>query len=477
MRFGCHCAATKVKGTKTASPTATTRTTPRIRQRLQRIARQDNADMWSNLLLPLLLLHFVHLHATLAMATASGGLTVIEGASTTSSTTTTTTTGSSSSRSSHSTTTTTTSSSSNDNNNNNNSGSNNSGSNNSRSTTHTTHTTATGSVNIHMALATAPVVPASSQRKRHRKRNSSWYDYRNYNENTTAPEWINPCGGSYHTPSATERNRAQRPKQIFNQLKRAAGTEYHELNSTEDHSGIDIRDMHMWSLHKYNYKFLPKLKPNSTIALKRWYRNMQTYVASFAYLRRVQINWDRQYLKRESNVAKELKKLLLSSRSMLCELETAVNRTYPPLAPGRAGAAAAKQRRQKHVSRHDMNKRLKLRSKTRTGAWALAAVAAAAAAETTTETAAAAAAAAAIGEADAMDMRFVKHHYYEFLRTMWQLMRRHSKREREQQKPLEQRQRQRPHHHHHHHHQHHQQQHQQQQQQQQQKRQQQQQLQ
>ncbi|EDW65293.1 uncharacterized protein upd1 isoform X2 [Drosophila virilis] len=346
--------------------------------------------MWSTLLLPLLLLHFIYMHAALAMATASGGLTVIEGASTSSSTSST-----------------------------------------------TTSTTSTTSATSSMALSTATAVAASGQRKRHRKRNSSWYDYRNYNENTTALEWMNPCGGSYYTSSATERRRAQRPKQIFNQLKRAAGTEYRELNSTQEHKGIDIGDMQVWSLHKYNYKFLPKLKPNSTIALKRWYRNMQTYVASFAYLRRVQVNWDRQYLKRESSVAKELKKLLLSSRSMLCELETAVNRTYPApvAAPGRGAAKQRRLMQLPQISRNDMNRRLKLRSKRRPGA----------AAETTTEAASAASAEAAttIGEADSMDMRFVKHHYYEFLRTMWQLLRRDSKRERQQRRQRRQRRQQR----------------------------------
>ncbi|XP_043071896.1 vitellogenin [Drosophila grimshawi] len=356
--------------------------------------------MWSTLLLPLLLLHLIQLHATVAMATASGGLTVIEGAST-----------STSSSSSTSTTSSTT-------------------------TISSRHSSSSNSsISSITSSNTSSAVTALNLRKRHRKRNSNWYDYRNYSENNTAVEWMNPCGGSYYTPSASESRRAQRPKQIFNQLKRAAGTEYRELNSTQDHKGIDIGDMQVWSLHKYNYKFLPKLKPNSTIALKRWYRNMQTYVASFAYLRRVQINWDRQNLKRESAIAKELKRLLLSSRSMLCELETAVNRTYPmPLTLG----VSAKQRRQlqlPQISRNDMNRRLKLRSKMRPAA------AAAAAAATTTE--AASVAATAIGEADPMDMRFVKHHYYEFLRTMWQLLRRDSKRERQQRRQKRQRRQQR----------------------------------
>lgn len=54
--------------------------------------------------------------------------------------------------------------------------------------------------------------------------------------------------------------------QIFNQLKHAAGTEYRILNNSQEYKAIDIRDMHKWSLYNPNYKFLPKLKRNSTVS-------------------------------------------------------------------------------------------------------------------------------------------------------------------------------------------------------------------
>nr|XP_017034589.1 uncharacterized protein LOC108083357 isoform X2 [Drosophila kikkawai] len=270
---------------------------------------------------------------------------------------------------------------------------------------------------------------ASGLRKRHRKRNSNWIDYRNFDENTTALEWANPCGGNYH-PSAGDRLSRQRPRQSFNQLKRHAFREYRSLNSSQD-SAIDIRNMTMWSLHTHNYKFLPKLKPNSTIALKRWYRNMQTYVASFAYLRRQQIRWDQRSITRESSTARELRELLLSSRRILCELETAVNQTQSPrhtqkqrrsgatAVPSLSGSAPLPQ-----ISRLEMNKRLKLRSKGGSGGTSGA-------------------------SADSIDMRFVKHHYYDFLRTMWQLLRRDGQR-----RPRKQRNHPRKKHHHQFHHNH-----------------------
>jgi len=60
-----------------------------------------------------------------------------------------------------------------------------------------------------------PAIPPASPgpRKRHRKRNSNWIDYRNFDENTTALEWANPCGGNYH-PAAADRFNRQRPRQV-----------------------------------------------------------------------------------------------------------------------------------------------------------------------------------------------------------------------------------------------------------------------
>ncbi|KAH8368055.1 hypothetical protein KR084_006098 [Drosophila pseudotakahashii] len=281
--------------------------------------------------------------------------------------------------------------------------------------------------NSNSSSSSANPAPSSSlsPRKRHRKRNSNWIDYRNFDENTTALEWANPCGGNYH-PAAAERFNRQRPRQSFNQLKRHAFREYRSLNSSQD-SAIDIRNMTMWSLHTHNYKFLPKLKPNSTIALKRWYRNMQTYVASFAYLRRQQIRWDQRSITRESSTARELRELLLSSRRILCELETAVNQTQSPRQKQRrSGAAAVVATQQQHqqlqlpqISRLEMNKRLKLRTKT-AGSDGSGSQGGSASSSMPT--------ASSSGEADSIDMRFVKHHYYDFLRTMYQLLRRDGKR-------------------------------------------------
>ncbi|XP_022233766.1 uncharacterized protein LOC111081906 isoform X2 [Drosophila obscura] len=395
MRFGWQCAATTAKDTTTAENGNWKSNGPRTsigghRRSSRAVRRQDNADMCSQLphfitlLLPIALNLLLAAPAhTMTMRTASGGLTVIDA-------------------------------------------------NRLRTTTTSSMASPSPSPSLSLSISISPnnlsSISAASgssgfssqpRSKRHRKRNSNWIDYRNFNESTTALEWVNPCGGSYH-PAVGDRFNRLRPRQSFNQLKRHAFREYRGLNSSQD-SVIDIRNMTMWSLHTQNYKFLPKLKPNSTIALKRWYRNMQTYVASFAYLRRLQIRWDQRFITRESTTARELRELLLSSRRILCELETAVNQTSPRRKHRRSGPGVAANGsatmgvQLPQISRNEMNKRLKLRSKGTGGP------APGAGANTGSMRMA--------NEADSIDMRFVKHHYYEFVRTMWQLLRRDGKRE------------------------------------------------
>lgn len=121
---------------------------------------------------------------------------------------------------------------------------------------------------------------------------------------------------------------------------------------------------------------------------------MQTYVASFAYLHRIQYKYDRSKSQRESNISHELKELLKSSRNMLCDLESAVNRTYP-----------ARNIQIPQISRLEMNKRLKLRTKQRFRDNAN-----------------------VLAETDSIDLKFVKFHYLEYLKSMWQLLKKFNKR-------------------------------------------------
>nr|XP_014087928.1 uncharacterized protein LOC106616009 [Bactrocera oleae] len=234
----------------------------------------------------------------------------------------------------------------------------------------------------------------SRKRKRHSKRHSNW----NIDTSKDLP-WVNPCGGFY-VPSATQSGSAMRrknpTKQIFNMLKKSAGNEYKMLKAGQQ--DIDISNIHIWSLHNKTYKFLPKLKLNSTIALKRWYRNMQSFVGSFAYLRSIQRAWDMAKLQRENSTGRELRRLFISARNMLCELETAINGTMP--APRMLRGSTLPQ-----VTSEQMNKRLKLYTKRR--------------AESNPHI---------VQEANTIDLMWVKYYYYEFLKTMWKVLRQQTKR-------------------------------------------------
>ncbi|XP_073828485.1 unpaired 1 isoform X2 [Musca autumnalis] len=181
-------------------------------------------------------------------------------------------------------------------------------------------------------------------RKRHRKRHSNWNIYNNFNENSSIVEWSNPCGGVFD-PNVKNTRR-------------------------------------------------PNKKEQKKIALKRWYRNMQTYVASFAYLRRIQYTYDHSKSQRESNTSQELKELLKSSRNMLCELEAAVNKTQPH-----------KSLQMPVITRTQMNKRLKLLTKQRVDSNPH-----------------------DLQAADSIDLKFVKFHYFEYLKNMWQILRKFNKR-------------------------------------------------
>ncbi|XP_073828484.1 unpaired 1 isoform X1 [Musca autumnalis] len=231
-------------------------------------------------------------------------------------------------------------------------------------------------------------------RKRHRKRHSNWNIYNNFNENSSIVEWSNPCGGVFDpNVKNTRRPNKKEQKKIYKFLRNTA---IHDLNRLNDshRQDINISNIEIWWLHNYRYKFLPKLKSNSSIALKRWYRNMQTYVASFAYLRRIQYTYDHSKSQRESNTSQELKELLKSSRNMLCELEAAVNKTQPH-----------KSLQMPVITRTQMNKRLKLLTKQRVDSNPH-----------------------DLQAADSIDLKFVKFHYFEYLKNMWQILRKFNKR-------------------------------------------------
>ncbi|KAL9884880.1 uncharacterized protein ACN427_011550 isoform 1-T1 [Glossina fuscipes fuscipes] len=239
------------------------------------------------------------------------------------------------------------------------------------------------------------LVQQTQRSTRLRKRHSNYlYFHNNMHEHPTNVEWQNPCGGIFEpqTTNAYDDHFLRPPvRHYLKQLRRTAGFEYRTLNETL--KDIDTSDMATWRLHRSRYKFLPALKSNSSVALKRWYRNMQTFVASFAYLGRIQYKWDLAKVMHASKTSHELNELLISARRLLCEIETAINGSYP----------RKNQQKLTITTRETMNKRLKFHTR-EYGEMGV------------------------VVEADLIDLKFAKDAYYKYLLNMWKILRRQTKR-------------------------------------------------
>ncbi|XP_037932243.1 uncharacterized protein LOC119667035 [Teleopsis dalmanni] len=182
------------------------------------------------------------------------------------------------------------------------------------------------------------------KRIRLRKRENNKYFQNDLDVNSTTLEWENPCNGVYDPTE--EPLKRQAPMCIYlNQLRESV---QNNLSLNETLKEIDISEAYMWRMHSARYKFLPKLKQNSDIVLKRWYRNMQNYVAAFAYLGRTQYKYDKVKHNQIKETTKELNVLFLSAQELLCEIETTINSSYPQ----------KKSAMLTSVSRAQMNKRL-----------------------------------------------------------------------------------------------------------------------
>ncbi|KAL9880024.1 uncharacterized protein ACN2A1_011677 [Glossina fuscipes fuscipes] len=157
------------------------------------------------------------------------------------------------------------------------------------------------------------------------KRQTTWHEIYAQTMQSQRLDWFNPCGGQYLNQRQVKKGRRPPLKKALRKLRNVTGREFKTLNITTP--AIDMSDIRIWDLHQKNYGFLPKLKLNSSIALRRWHRYMQIYVASFAYLRRAQLHWDYHKTLQQSEVAKELNALKNSARNILCHLEIAINNT------------------------------------------------------------------------------------------------------------------------------------------------------
>ncbi|XP_016979625.1 uncharacterized protein LOC108044962 [Drosophila rhopaloa] len=176
-------------------------------------------------------------------------------------------------------------------------------------------------------------------------------------------EWENTCGHN-RTGLNPKRNRqAKRCKKrqmILQNLQietarnlrhvqsedKARTTTNPDQLATNNSKALDIMKRRKWTLHKVNYKFLPRLNNSSQqLNLRHVHRDLQFYVGAFSYLRHAKMHWDYANLQAESVLSEELLRMRTSARQVLCSVEGAINLTN--LLYGRQPPSKARQQRQK----------------------------------------------------------------------------------------------------------------------------------
>ncbi|XP_064555945.1 uncharacterized protein upd2 [Drosophila montana] len=218
------------------------------------------------------------------------------------------------------------------------------------------------------------------QRIRHRRSHTLRFFARV--QQGAAPEWVNPCGGVYQPdqsqPRAVDISSAAKRKHLI-ALRNNTRIEY--WNIRQD-ANLDYGDIQAW---QREYKFLPNMtRPTDVAKLKTWYRHIQTFVGSFAYLGKAQYKYHKDHQLPLGETTEELHKLLVSARSVLCEIETTINASYPYSNVAKLS----------HISKAAMLERLKFYTP-----------------------------ADGSKEADTRDLKFTKQLYYQFLDNMWKSLR------------------------------------------------------
>ncbi|KAH8397429.1 hypothetical protein KR222_003814, partial [Zaprionus bogoriensis] len=229
------------------------------------------------------------------------------------------------------------------------------------------------------------------QRIRHRRSHMLSFFARSQHEAASAPpEWENPCGGSYQPDASQQQQQSaeldsssqarvvKRPYLLA--LRNNTMREFEYMRST---AALDYGNFDHW---QHEYKFLPNMtRPTGVIKLKTWYRHMQTFVGSFAYLGKAHYKYRKEHQLRLDDSTNELHELLVSARRVLCEIEVTINSSYP----NSHGAKLSQ------VSRAAMSERLKFHTP-----------------------------ADGSKEADVRDLKFSKQLYYQYLDNMWRSLRR-----------------------------------------------------
>ncbi|XP_017156639.1 uncharacterized protein LOC108165097 [Drosophila miranda] len=179
-------------------------------------------------------------------------------------------------------------------------------------------------------IAQVAMRAARRELRRQRTRHARSHSLRLFSSTPQAPEWENPCGGIYQPDESlpaeadsSSQGRVIKRKHLV-ALRNITMSEYQFIRSS---AKLEYGNYQHW---QREYKFLPNMtRPTNAVKLKTWYRNMQTFVGSFSYLGRAQYKYRKEHQQNLNAVTHELHDLLVSARSMLCEIETTINASYP----------------------------------------------------------------------------------------------------------------------------------------------------
>ncbi|XP_022234131.2 uncharacterized protein LOC111082263 [Drosophila obscura] len=182
-------------------------------------------------------------------------------------------------------------------------------------------------------LATPPDLPKRLQ-KRHNPGNFRQRFQRELNGSITRLDWENTCGGNWTGPEDWVRaaKRCKKRHLVIHALQNNTRSELRSLRAenkdTAIAKAIDISQQRKWALHSGTYKFLPRLNASSQqLNLRHVHRDLQFYVGAFSYLRHSQLHWDYSNTQTESAMSAELGRLRKSARHVLCSVEVAINAT------------------------------------------------------------------------------------------------------------------------------------------------------
>ncbi|XP_034658101.1 uncharacterized protein LOC117894911 [Drosophila subobscura] len=179
-------------------------------------------------------------------------------------------------------------------------------------------------------IAQVAMRAARQELRRQRTRHARSHSLRLFSSTSQTPEWENPCGGVYQPDESlaadsdsSSQGRVIKRKHLV-ALRNITMSEYQFIRSS---AKLEYGKYQHW---QREYKFLPNMtRPTNAVKLKTWYRHMQTFVGSFSYLGRAQYKYRKEHQQNLNAVTHELHDLLVSARSMLCEIETTINASYP----------------------------------------------------------------------------------------------------------------------------------------------------